>query len=88
MVFGVLGLCGQRVQPVAAQVLERENDRATARLPNMEANLVVERRGKLETAVIDHAQVTIKVLLFLARKIIFFFPIHSLMFTFLDTFKC
>ena len=66
MVFGVLGLCGQRVQPVAAQVLERENDRATARLPNMEANLVVEQRGKLETAVIDHAQVTIKVLLFLA----------------------
>lgn len=72
MVFGVPGLCGQRVQPVAAQVLERENDRATAQLPSMEANLVVERRGKLETVVIDHAQVTIKVFLFLARKIIFF----------------
>ena len=76
MVFGVLGLCGQPVQPVAAQVLERENDRATARLPNMEANLVVEQKDKLETAVIDHAQVTIKVFLFLARKITFFFPIH------------
>lgn len=58
--FGVLGLCGQRVQPVAAQVLERENDLATALLPKMEVNLAVAQRDKLETAVIDHAQVTSK----------------------------